>query len=66
MSKIDGVEKVSVDSKAKTATVKMKEGVLTQKAVEAAFKGGRYSVASFKAVAVPLPKTYALAVSGMT
>jgi copper chaperone CopZ len=66
LSKIDGVEKVTVDAKAKTATVMMKEGALTKKTVEEVFKGSRYSVASFEAAPVPLPKTYLLSVSGMT
>lgn len=66
MSKIDGVEKVTIDSKAKTATVKMKKGVLTKEAVATAFEGSRYKMAAFKAVAVTPPKTYLMSVSGMT
>ena len=44
----------------------MKEGTLTKAAVEAAFKGSRYSMASFEAAAPPPPKSYTINVSGMT
>ena len=63
---MENVDQVKVDFAAKTATVKMKKGVLTQKTVEAAFKGSKYSVASFEAAAVAPPRTYTLNVSGMT
>jgi hypothetical protein len=54
-----------VDFAAKTATITMKKGDLTQDKVEAALKGSRYSVSSFKEV-LRLPKEYTINVSGMT
>lgn len=66
LSKVDNVDTIKVDLATKTATVTMKKGKLTKEAVDAAFEGGRYSLSSFKAVPIPLPKTYRLTISGMT
>jgi hypothetical protein len=59
------VDQVKVDFAAKTATITMKEGTLTQDAVASAFKGGRYSVSSFKEVDKRV-REYTINVSGMT
>jgi hypothetical protein len=60
------VDKVKVDFPAGTAFVWMKKGALTKDAVAAAFKGGRYSMTSFKAITVRPPRSYTINVSGMT
>lgn len=60
------MDKVKVDFAAKTAVIAMKKGALTKDAIDAAFKGSRYSVSSFKAVAPTPPKSYTITVSGMT
>jgi copper ion binding protein len=65
LSKLENVDQVKVEVDAKTATITMKKGTLTQDVVAAAFKGSRYSVSSFKPI-VSYPRTYTLAVSGMT
>lgn len=63
---MDNVGKVNVDFAAKMALVTMKKGTLTKDTIEAAFKGSRYSVSSFKAVPFSPPKSYTINISGMT
>ena len=62
---MDNVDQVVVDYDGKTATVIMKKGSLNKEAVEAAFKGSRYGVSSFKKIE-SRPKEYTLNISGMT
>ena len=62
---MDNVDQVKVDFSGKNATVTMKKGSLNKDVVQAAFKGSRYGVSSFKAV-VSYPKAYTVNVTGMT
>jgi len=62
---LENVDKVKVDFDTKKAVITMKKGALKKDVVAAAFKGSRYSLASFKQV-VRHPKKYSIIISGMT
>ena len=70
LSKLDGVEKVEVDFKAKSATVSLKPGAkLTKDDVQKAFQGTKYGVTSFEKPKQDKKKkkdVYVLGIAGMT
>jgi hypothetical protein len=63
---MNGVAKVTVDFKAKTATIHAKNGTtIKRRAVARLLKKGGYGVTSFKAPQAATTTVYAIGVTGM-